>query len=594
MDEDLLKKYWAVVKTELETFKPGPNEDCNYYPCHFKGQDCAYCYCPFYPCMDQRLGKMVHKEGDDEEVWSCQDCYWTHRSDVAKLISENFPFSEEPPADEIRAEIKKKIEEKCPVSAKPLMILGTTSGAGKSIIASAFCRVFSDMGYNVAPFKSQNMSLNSMAISDGEIARAQYLQAIAARTDPEVSMNPILLKPQGDDVSQVVVNGSVYKNMPVSEYYENFTVNEGINIVTNAWEYLRRTRDIVVIEGAGSPAEINLSECELSNMKAAEIANAPCILVVNMMRGGAFAYAYGTITLLSPAHRKHIKGIIFNNMYGSADCLDSGIKKLESMLGIPVLGVIPHIEHALPEEDSQDLKSSKDGNDIAIVHLPRISNFTDFDALSLSGVSVKFVRQPNELRTARAIVIPGTKNTFADMAWMKENGFFETLKELRGKVPILGICGGYQILGKSIYDTEGIEGDVKAAEGLGFLDVSTVFDTTDKKTVQVCGYLENGEEIRGYEIHMGKTESHEKPLITLDDGSPEGSISPDGMVIGTYLHGIFDLPPFRDYFLEKSSITSSEEVDYDAEVDKDLDLMSETLRSNIDMKVIMKIMEDGV
>ena len=594
MDEDLLKKYWSIVKTELEEFKPGPNEDCNYYPCHFKGQDCAYCYCPFYPCMDERLGKMVHKENSDEEVWSCQDCFWTHRSDVAKLISENFPFSEEPPSDEFRSEIKKKIEEKCSVSAKPLMILGATSGAGKSIIASAFCRIFSDMGYNVAPFKSQNMSLNSMAIADGEIARAQYLQAVAARTEPEVSMNPILLKPQGDDISQVVVNGSVYRNMTVTEYYEDFTLNEGVELVTNAWEYLRRTKDIVVIEGAGSPAEINLSECELSNMKAAEIAHAPCILVINMIRGGAFAYAYGTIALLSSERRKYIKGIIFNNMCGSADCLEPGIKKLESMLGIPVLGVLPHIEHALPEEDSQDLKSSKDGSEVAIVHLPRISNFTDFDALSLSGVSVKFVRQPDELYSARAIVIPGTKNTFADMAWMKENGFFEVLKELRGKVPILGICGGYQILGKGIYDTEGIEGDVKVAEGLGFLNVSTVFDTTDKKAVQVCGRLENGEEVRGYEIHMGKTESHEKPLITLDDGNPEGAISSDGMVIGTYLHGIFDLPPFRDYFLEKSSISNHEEIDYDAEVDKDLDLMAETLRSNIDMKVIMKILEDGI
>ena len=593
MDEELVKKYWSMVKTELENFTPGSNEECEYYPCHFKGQDCAYCYCPFYPCMDTRLGKMVQKD-NGEEVWSCQDCYWIHRPDVTKQVYEHFPFSEEVPDDELRKEIKAKIEQKCFVSAKPLMILGATSGAGKSIITSAFCRIFSDMGYNVAPFKSQNMSLNSMAVADGEMARAQYLQAIAARTEPEVHMNPILLKPQVDDVSQVVVNGAVYKNMTVPEYYEDFTVGEGVDIVVEAWEYLRRTRDIVMIEGAGSPAEINLSECELSNMKTAEITGAPCLLVINMIRGGAFAYAFGTVSLLSPERRKHIKGIIFNNMHGSPECLESGIKQIESMLGIPVLGVLPHIEHSLPEEDSQDLKSSKEAHKIAIVHLPRISNFTDFDALSLSGVAVMFVRQPYELRSAQAIIIPGTKNTFADMAWMKENGFFEVLRELRGKIPILGICGGYQILGKNIYDTEGIEGNVKAAEGLGFLDVSTVFDSNDKKTVQVSGKLENGEAVRGYEIHMGKTESHEKPLLELDDGNTDGAVSADGMVIGTYMHGIFDLPPFRDYFLAKSSIHSDVEIDYEAEIDRELNLMADTVRQNIDMKVIMKILEDGV
>jgi len=485
------------------------------------------------------------------------------------------------------------------------MVLGATSGAGKSLITAALCRLFSDLGYNVAPFKSQNMSLNSMVTpAGGEISRAQALQAIAARTSPDSRMNPILLKPKRDDVSQVIVDGRPYRDMDVPTYYDEFTMGKGIEIVTRAWNFLRRTRDVVIIEGAGSPAEINIADREIANMRTAEIARAPCILVVNMEWGGAFAYAYGTIMLLPPEQRKMFKGIVLNNMRGDPSGLKEGVEELEERLGIPVLGIVPHAEHLLPDEDSQDLVKTRGAGDlkVGVIMLPRISNFTDLDALALEGVRVVYIREPRSLESVDAVIVPGTKNTVGDLKWLHERGLFDAIRGLRGKVPILGICGGYQMLGREIIDLNGIEGDAGATwEGLGIIDVTTRFEAYEKRTVQVTGRLAVGDgEVRGYEIHMGESESREAPLFILDENGGtknEGAITEDGLVMGSYVHGLFDLPSFRQFFLSKmpgSSARRTSALDHDRSVEDDLNVLASVVGLNLDIGRLLNILKEGL
>ncbi|NLI73228.1 MAG: cobyric acid synthase [Euryarchaeota archaeon] len=343
--------YWDKVVESLS--RPnGTNVDCEYYPCHHQGQDCTLCFCPFYPCLDDRLGKYV-KSRRGGQVWSCEDCLWIHRPDVGRDVKMRLHGSDRPTHNELLL-IKKDIERLYRIRAKSIMIMGATSGAGKTLLVAALCRIFADKGMRVAPFKSQNMSTSSaIATEGGEISQAQAIQAFACRLEPESRMNPILLKPEGDNISQVIVLGQPYQKMDARTYYDDFVTNEGYGIVKNSFDHLARRFDLVVIEGAGSPAEINLSDVDLANMKTAEITNAPCILIVNIEWGGAFAYAYGTLMLLSPEQRSRFKGIVINNMHGSATDLQKGIDKLERLLGIPVLGVVPHIDHSLPEEDSQ-------------------------------------------------------------------------------------------------------------------------------------------------------------------------------------------------------------------------------------------------
>jgi adenosylcobyric acid synthase len=361
---------------------------------------------------------------------------------------------------------------------------------------------------------------------------------------------------------------------------------------------------VVVIEGAGSPAEINIAEREIANLRTAEIAGAPCILVVNMEWGGAFAYAYGTTALLPPQQRRMIKGIVLNNMHGDATCLRSGIDELEERLGIPVLGVVPHVEHLLPDEDSQDLSKEKGTGSVrvGVILLPRISNFTDLDALALEGVKVVYVKDPRSLEGVGAVVIPGTKNTVADLRWLRESGLFDAIRALRGRVPILGICGGYQMLGRDVVDLNGVEGDEGASwEGLGLLDITTRFEAYEKRTVQVKGRLIQGQgEIRGYEIHMGMSTSRESPLFILEEGGgekEEGSISPDGMVMGSYVHGMFDLPAFRKMFLSKvpeMAGWSAESVDYQRSVEEGLDAVAAVVSASLDMNKVMSILKEGL
>jgi adenosylcobyric acid synthase len=595
------------VREEVEKGVIGPDEQCEHYPCHFQGQDCSFCYCPLYPCLDPDLGKMViSRKG--KEVWSCQDCYYVHRNDVAKDLMAALVLERQvPPDDPTVRKLKADLERAHAKRAQAIMVLGATSGAGKSLITAALCRILSDGGYRVAPFKSQNMSLNSCVTKGGdEIARIQELQARAARAEPIAAMNPILLKPKGNAVSQVIVNGRPYQDMDVQHYYGEFVLGKGLEVIRVAYDELARTNDFVVIEGAGSPAEINLGERDIANMRTAEIANADCILVVNMEWGGAFAYAYGTLKLLPEEHRRRFKGIVLNNMHGDAQCLRPGIEELERRLGIPVLGVVPHIDLTIPMEDSMTIASQCSDEErirVGVVRLPRISNFTDFEALAIEpGVSIIYVTEPRQLELVEAIILPGTKNTIEDLAWLKEKGLFLAIKQRGGRIPIIGICGGFQMLGAKIIDATGVEGGTpQEVEGLGLLSSVTYFDAYDKRTVQVEGVLlATGERIRGYEIHMGRTESAEKPLLRVSDGKKEyeeGARSADGMVMGTYLHGAFDLPPFRRLLVEKARASPRSldtELVYQDEVEESLQKLARTVEKAIDLSSVISERKEGV
>ncbi|MHC1629008.1 MAG: cobyric acid synthase [Candidatus Nezhaarchaeales archaeon] len=444
------------------------------------------------------------------------------------------------------------------------MVQGTCSGAGKSLLVAILCKFFRDSGLKVAPFKAQNMSLNSYVSADGgEIARAQAFQAFAAGIEPLSIMNPILLKPKGDATSQVMVLGKPYADLDARSYWD-FARNIGWRIVARSLKRLLGMYDLVIIEGAGSPAEINLYDRDITNMRIAEYAKAPVILVADIDRGGVFASIYGTIKLLKPRHRRLVKGIVINKFRGDIELLKPGIEMLEKNLGVPTLGVIPYIESLkLPLEDSlsiNELTALRPGRiDVAIIRLPRISNFTDFEPLKLDPIfSLRLVQDRHDLGKPDVIIIPGTKNTISDLEWLNESGLADAIVNLKGKAVIIGICGGYQMLGSKVID-EGIE-ETKptTVEGLGLLDVITIFRSYRKETVRVeaeiLGYNKLLKHVktrtfRGYMIHMGKTiRLGDKPAFKVIKPlrKLEGAVKRDEPVVGTYIHGLFDEIPLRE------------------------------------------------
>ena len=532
-------------------------------------------------------------------MWSCQKCHWMHRDDVASSLYRIMPeVGEGGLDDKVKRELKGILESRHRKRAKAIMVLGATSGAGKSLLVAALCRAFLNRGLKVAPFKSQNMSLNSMVTEEGdEIARIQDLQARAAGTRPRGELNPILLKPKGGVTSQVIVEGKPYKDFTVQEYYSDFVPNEAPRIIERNLERLMRSNDVVVIEGAGSPAEINLRGRDVANMYVAKLAGADCLLAVNIDWGGAFAYAVGTLMLLDDEERQMFKGVLINNMCPGGGSLGGSIDLVKELTGVPVLAVLPHVPSLyLPVEDSMDLDQRVEGEGgitVAVVRLPMISNFTDFDALSLEeGVRVVYVRNPEELEGADVIVLPGTKNTVHDLLWLRESGLAEAIVGMAGRVPILGICGGYQMLGRKIYDVHGLEGDgPQEVDGLGLLDAVTHFDSYDKRTVQVKGRLKEGGEVRGYEIHMGRTERAEEPLFMLEpDGRGEGSWRAGTKVMGTYLHGVFDLPAFRRHLLcmvEEGGPSHHTSMDHDAAIGASLDRLAAMLVEHMDLDALL-------
>lgn len=501
--------------------------------------------------------------------------------------------------------------------AKTIMIQGTMSNAGKSLLTAGLCRIFRQDGYRVAPFKSQNMALNSYITSEGlEMGRAQVMQAEAAGIEPSVLMNPILLKPTNDTGSQVIVNGEVLGTMSARDYFK-YKKNLVPDIM-KAFRALAEKNDIIVIEGAGSPAEINLKTDDIVNMGMAKMADAPVLLAGDIDRGGVFAQLYGTVELLEPEERNRIKGLIINKFRGDKTILDPGIEMLEEKCGIPVVGVAPYLDIQVEDEDSLTERFDRDQEtgliDIAVIRIPRISNFTDFNPLeSIPGVSLRYVKHTSDLKNPDVIILPGTKNTMEDLRWLRESGMEALILKAadRGTL-IFGICGGYQMLGETLSDPHGVEAG-GSMRGMGLLPMDTIF--AEKKTrTQVTGrFLDlDGDyetlsevEFTGYEIHMGDSvrRNPAKPCTSVRDEvtgkeKTEGTFTRN--VCGTYVHGIFDkeetaLALIRAAGKKKGvDVSRMEGVDFASFKEQQYDILAAELRKHLDMKKIYEILEQGV
>lgn len=497
--------------------------------------------------------------------------------------------------------------------AKVIMVQGTMSNAGKSFLVAGLCRVFMQDGYRAAPFKSQNMALNSFITKDGlEIGRAQAMQAEAAGIEPTVEMNPILLKPTSNVGSQVIVNGEVLGNMKAMDYYANKKAL--IPEIEKAFQKLSREYDIIVIEGAGSPAEINLKENDIVNMGMARLAGAPVLLAGDIDRGGVFASLYGTVKLLEEEEQAMIKGLIINKFRGDVEILKPGLRMIEEKTGIPVVGVVPLEPLDIDDEDSLSdrlgRREARGGVDLAVIRLPHISNFTDFNVFErMEGVSLRYVGEPGSLGQPDLVLIPGTKNTMDDMQWLRESGMETAVLRLSEKqTPIVGICGGFQILGESLEDPEGVEHG-GTMRGLGLLNAKTVFEAGKTRTQirgRVCldeeiSHSASGKEVSGYEIHMGRTYNLGDCLetIRLEDGRRDGLCNRQGSVFGTYLHGIFDSGDLASLvicrLMEKKGLNPVG-WHFDPEVHKrqEYDKLADLVRRSLDMDRIYEILEAGL
>ncbi len=511
--------------------------------------------------------------------------------------------------------------------AKTIMIQGTASHVGKSYIATALCRIFKEDGFRVAPFKGWNMSLNSSVTPDGgEISRSQAEQARAAGAIPTVDMNPLLIKPAGYNRAQVVVRGKPWKNATMDDRDEDGYRDFCLETIKCSVANLLSQYDILVLEGAGSPAEINLRNRDLANMAVAKIAEAPVILVADVSRGGALAAVVGTLMLLSPQERAMVVGIVFNKFGGDISLFKPAVTYIQEHTGIPVLGVVPLLKDVyLAEEDSLALdekktvpaeSKSREQVKIAVLYLNHISNFTDFDKLAdEKEIFLQYIKPGEALEGFDALIIPGSKNSLQDLRSLKESGSDREIIQLAAKgVPVVGICGGYQIIGKKLLDPQGHESNLIAEQGLGLLDVVTTYSS--KKVTRLvageaaAGLLEifpalRGKELAGYEIHMGKSKrgAGALPLLRLKEENSngrcvlDGAVGPGKNVWGTYLHGIFDNHALRREFIDylkkiKGMARSNREPDSSSQQDN-FGRLAAAVRSCIDMERIYTILEKG-
>jgi len=480
------------------------------------------------------------------------------------------------------------------MNTKTLMIQGTTSDAGKSIMVAGLCRLLARRGVHVVPFKPQNMALNSaVTVDGGEIGRAQAVQAQAAFLEPHTDMNPVLLKPNTDIGAQVIIHGKALTNMDARRYHDYKPV--AMQAVLESYERLRAAYDVVLVEGAGSPAEINLRDKDIANMGFAEAVDCPVWLVGDIDRGGVFAHLYGTLALLAPSERARITGLIINRFRGDVSLLTPGLDWLTQETGKPVLGVLPWLqglhleaEDALPREpgvtkDAERLR-------VAVPVLARISNHTDFDSLRLHPqVEVRWVRPGQAIPPADLIILPGSKSTRSDLRRLREQGWDAAIqRHLRYGGKVIGICGGFQMLGRSVLDPEGLEGEPGSSPGLGFLDFETTLET-EKQLYRVEGRLLLDDAfVAGYEIHAGVSSGPAlaKPAMQLNDGRMDGVLSDDGQILGSYLHGLFDAAPARDALLRWAGLAVRETPDYRQLREDGINRLADAFETHLDLRLL--------
>lgn len=482
------------------------------------------------------------------------------------------------------------------MNAGSLMIQGTTSNAGKSLVTAALCRALARRGIKVAPFKPQNMALNSAVTEDGgEIGRAQAVQAQACGLEPHTDMNPVLLKPNSDTGAQVIVHGKPAANLTAVEYHH--FKPKAMDFALASFDRLKAQYDVILVEGAGSPAEINLRDRDIANMGFAEAADLPVVIVGDIDRGGVFAQFVGTLALLSEAERARVKGFIVNRFRGDVSLLQPGLDWLEKETGKPVLGVLPFLPGLyLAAEDGffDEKKAAADVESpfhILVPRLPRLSNHTDFDPLRLHpGIELTWWRENDPLPGADLIILPGSKSTRSDLAWLKTHGWEAHInRHLRYGGKVMGICGGFQMLGQTLHDPDGQEGRPGSSDGFGLLDIETRFEP-EKTLLNVSGHLAGEEKIpvRGYEIHMGTTSGPglERPALILD-GKPHGALSPDGAVFGGYLHGLFDQPEALPALLAWGGLEAAGTVDLPARREAEFDRLADLCEEHLEMKTIL-------
>ena len=568
------------------------------------------------PCLGQALTLLIAGKPDIKELENkLQAVLETYYRPKHIFITELIPQTENGKIDRTGCRILAQQMNRL----HPLMFAGTGSDVGKSIISAAFCRIFKQDGYRPAPFKAQNMALNSYATPEGlEIGRAQAVQAEAAGVPCHTDMNPLLLKPQSDCTSQVVLNGRPIGNRSAYGYFHKEGREELRREVCAAYDRLSKKYNPVVLEGAGSISEINLREVDLVNLPMAMYAGADVILVADIDRGGVFASVYGSVMLLTPEERKHVKGILINKFRGDIRLFESGVKMLEELCGIPVVGVVPYYKYIyIEEEDSlalatKSLQAEQGKVNIAVVLLRHLSNFTDFNVLERDPrVHLFYTNNTEELAKADIIILPGSKSTLADLYELRRNGVAQAvIRAHREGAAVLGICGGYQLMGQEVFDPDHVEGDIERLPGLGLLPVSTRM-TGEKVTRQVKFQLfENGGRatedgtlklsMSGYEIHMGSTVPIEgtsaSPLNMLEDGLCDGYIV-DSTCMGTYIHGILDNPEFIDFLLKPFAGKLSETAEafnYQQFKEEQYDKLAEHVRQHVDMPLIYKILTDNI
>lgn len=496
------------------------------------------------------------------------------------------------------------------MTAKTLMVLGSMSSAGKSLLVTGLCRLYARRGWSVLPFKAQNMSNNAAVCAGGEIGRAQAVQAYAAGVEPTVAMNPILLKPEADMRSQIVLRGQVWGTLTAGQYYAQG--GRFWETVTESLDELRQKAELVIMEGAGSPAELNLRSRDLVNLSIAQYANAPCLLAGDIDRGGIFAQLLGTLWLLEKDEQDLIKAFVVNKFRGDADLFRDGVRILEERCGKKVLGVVPYIRnHAVPEEDAASITesySTQEGKlDAVVIHLPHISNFDDFDPLRLeTGVHVRFVSSVSQLCQPRVVFLPGSKNTPGDLHWLFENGLAEAIRSLAGRgTMVIGFCGGFQMLGVEVVDEQHMESRYTSTPGLGLLPVHTclgdrkLVTRSQARILSNSGFFEllKGQIVEGYEIHLGQAQAREALFrITSREGESvnalDGACSEDGMVWGCHLHGLLENDELRRVWLRSLGVQPAD-VPFRLRRAQAYDHLADVLENSLDIPALDGIINRG-